>query len=187
MEDRRNTREHKGREKDMEKLTPRGTKGGERRKKGKPLTLKGIFNLSKKVLTQVEVKVLEKGLTFAPTNKIDTFGMFIDTEKCIRKLMLKKAFSKNNHIERNYETKSTKENSNYTHAMLKTKSEYIPTQEKGSYIKTYKELVKKDLAQLIERYEKSGQKKGKIILTKNESMALEEIKKRRIPYNQTSR
>ena len=49
-----------------------------------------VFNLSKKVLTDIEIKVLEKGLDYAPIqNKINELELRKDFEDFCRRMRLK--------------------------------------------------------------------------------------------------
>ena len=49
-----------------------------------------VFNLSRKVLTNIEIKVLEKGLDFAPIqNKINHPELRSDFEEFLRKVRTK--------------------------------------------------------------------------------------------------
>ena len=49
------------------------------------------FNLSKKVLTDAEIKVLEKGLDYAPIqNKVNEPELCSDFEECCRRIRLKR-------------------------------------------------------------------------------------------------
>lgn len=119
----------------------RGTQAGQKHKIKS--SHNGIFKLSSRTFTQDEEKVLKKCRTFAPTNKPNKFEMFIDTEKCIRKIMLKKAFAKNDCIEKNYTPCTDIKEDPFLHTSLKKKSDYIPSKDKGNYIKMYEECIKK--------------------------------------------
>ena len=51
---------------------------------------KSVFNLSKKVLTETEIRVLEKGLGFAPTpTKINETDLRADFNEFARKIRCK--------------------------------------------------------------------------------------------------
>lgn len=90
----------------------------------------GVYNLTTKILEPDQIKVLQKGLKFAPTNQFNTFQAYNNTHKFIRKLSLKKLFSKNtNHKESN---KSLE----YIHTELKPKSTFNPTNANSHFINT---------------------------------------------------
>lgn len=59
---------------------------------GNPTSMK-IYNLSTYTLNAYERSLLEKGLSFCPTNNPDEFQLFIDLHAFIRKLTLKRHFS----------------------------------------------------------------------------------------------
>lgn len=80
---RRNTKEP------GKKKQTRGCRGG-RKKKKKSALGKGIYNLSNATFTDEEHQVLNLGLKFAPDRTLDTFEAYIDLQKFMRKLNLKK-------------------------------------------------------------------------------------------------
>ena len=56
---------------------------------------KSVFNLSKKVLTKTEIRVLEKGLGFASTpTKINETDLRADINEFARKMRCKRAYWK---------------------------------------------------------------------------------------------
>lgn len=65
----------------------RGSKGGRRSraKKEKNLENKRVVNLSTIELSKPESSLLNKGLKFAPSRKLNKFEMFIDINKYVRK------------------------------------------------------------------------------------------------------
>lgn len=71
----------------------RGTRGG--KKKKKRILGQGIHNLSNVQFTDDEIKVLDLRLKFAPDKTIDKFEVYIDLQKCIRTLNIKKHFALN--------------------------------------------------------------------------------------------
>lgn len=117
----------------------------------------GVFNLSKHQLTNNQEKVLQRGLNFAPTNQPNSFNLFIDTQKFIRKLTLKKYFMNNNAAIQNYEQQNTK-----------VKTTFIPSQEKVKAIETKEKLISRDLEHLETNRSKDN-------LTKGERQALKEL------------
>lgn len=52
-----------------------------------------IFNLSKHELNPYEISLLEKGVSFCPTNRVDSFTLFLDLHKFLRKLTLQRLFT----------------------------------------------------------------------------------------------
>lgn len=52
-----------------------------------------MFNLSGYNLNPYEIRLLEKGLSFCPTNKVDEFQLFLDLNAFTRKLTLTRHFS----------------------------------------------------------------------------------------------
>lgn len=70
----------------------RGRRGGKKKKKASKLLGQGIFNLSNVQFTQDELGVLELGLKYAPDKPLDKFEAYIDLQKFLRKLYIKKTF-----------------------------------------------------------------------------------------------
>lgn len=68
----------------------RGCRGGSKKKKRK--LGEGIFNLTSKTFSQEELLVLDKGIKYALTKSFNQFEAFIDLQKFVRKLNLKKTF-----------------------------------------------------------------------------------------------
>lgn len=71
----------------------RGRRGGRGKKKEKKQLNQGIFNLTGVEFSDQEMEVLRQGLKFAPDKDIEKFELFIDVEKYIRKLNIKKHFA----------------------------------------------------------------------------------------------
>lgn len=76
----------------MEPQSPRrrGCRVGSKKKKDG--LGKGIFNLTNIVFSKEEFIVLDKGIKFAPKKPFNIFETFIDLQRFIRKLNLKKHF-----------------------------------------------------------------------------------------------
>lgn len=70
----------------------RGKLGGKKKKKQRILGT-GIFNLSDVSFSNDELKVLDLGLKFSPEKDADKFEVYIDLQKFMRKLNLKKHFA----------------------------------------------------------------------------------------------
>lgn len=79
-----------------------------------------IINLSDTKKSDAQIRVLNKGLKFAPTPKVSKFEAYIGVEKFIRKICLKKYFLKNPILEQ--EEKPHK----YVHTELKETSKKFP-------------------------------------------------------------
>lgn len=71
------------------KRQTRGKRGGRKKKKESVLG-KGIYNLSSSAFTDEELKVMDLGLKFAPDKRLNKFEAYIDHQKFMRKLNLKK-------------------------------------------------------------------------------------------------
>lgn len=114
----------------------------------------GIFNLSKKELTEHHKSLLNKGMKFAPDNKPDHFQMFIDANKFIRNINLKKYFMGVQKVNPTVEKKGGENinreelldiTSKFAHTVLKNKSEFIPKVCNNECIDTFKRIVTKEL------------------------------------------
>ncbi|XP_077112960.1 uncharacterized protein LOC143768157 [Ranitomeya variabilis] len=86
---------------DVETTRDSQSKGNERKKKfpdmfqkaqrnGRPADRYQVVNLSSRVLTEEQINVLQRGLTFSPSNNLDPFTSVKDTHLFARKLVLKK-------------------------------------------------------------------------------------------------
>lgn len=74
----------------------RGTRGGRRiQAKTEKSVRDRIFNLSKKVLTDAEKKILGKGRKFALPSKLNTFPTYMDVHKYVHKLNIKRYIMSN--------------------------------------------------------------------------------------------
>uniref|UniRef100_A0A8C5Q1A3 Reverse transcriptase domain-containing protein n=1 Tax=Leptobrachium leishanense TaxID=445787 RepID=A0A8C5Q1A3_9ANUR len=127
--------------------------------------MNGIFNLSHRVLSDTEVKVLNKGLKFAPTNNLDKFNVYIDLQRFKRKLSLKFFFLKNP-IERDI-----RQNLGPTlHTPLKNPSKFYTRHVVSNEIKVFKNLIMNDI-------EKMSLKNKNYNLTKEEKIAIRSLQK----------
>ncbi|XP_063800256.1 mucin-5AC-like [Pseudophryne corroboree] len=110
-----------------------------------------------------ERKVLTRGLKFAPTSQLEPFGFYVDLQKFIRKLTLRRFFTgKNNDEVGNSEAQSG--------SQFKPKSLFYPTFAKGSFIDCFSKLVLDDVEQTLRK------KRRKCNLTKKEWSALKSLK-----------
>lgn len=64
-----------------------------------------IFNLSSYILSEMEINLLSKGLSYCPTTRINEFQLFMDLNKFIRKITLTRHFNIQDHSI-NYESTS---------------------------------------------------------------------------------
>lgn len=104
-----------------------------------------IFNLSSYTLSDIETKVLSKGLSFCPTTGANNFELFMDLHSFTRKLTLQRHF--NIHAEpitaecniiQQTDINSTPPP---IHSKLRPKSTFYPVHSKGNYIETFYDLV----------------------------------------------
>uniref|UniRef100_A0A8C5MHD2 Reverse transcriptase domain-containing protein n=1 Tax=Leptobrachium leishanense TaxID=445787 RepID=A0A8C5MHD2_9ANUR len=119
----------------------RGRRIRRRKEEGKTQQDGGIFNLTDTPLTDIEVKVLQKGMKYAPTKHMNLFDMYIDLQKFKKNLCLKKYFLKNP-INR----PSTFQF--YHHTNLKEKSTFFPKSLISQEINTFEEMIMTDLSKL---------------------------------------
>uniref|UniRef100_A0A8C5MP67 Reverse transcriptase domain-containing protein n=1 Tax=Leptobrachium leishanense TaxID=445787 RepID=A0A8C5MP67_9ANUR len=147
----------------------RGKRAGKqlrkREKREETIPLRGIFNLSNKNLTKIEISVLNKGLKFAPTNSVDKFGMYIDLQRFKRKLSLKKYFLKQP-AERGILQNCT----SMVHTNLKNKSKFFPRHMISDEIKVFEKLVMGDIERMSTKINHHN-------LTKEENLALKNLQK----------
>lgn len=59
------------------------------------IVCEGVFNLSGEELTRAEKLTLNQGLKYAPRKPLNKFQMFLDVQKYIRKLSIKRYFVSN--------------------------------------------------------------------------------------------
>lgn len=150
-------------EREKKKKFRRGKRGGVKSKKRKkelsPLEVeKGtikIFNLSSHDLNPYEIKLLEKGLSFCPDNKADSFELFLDLHQFTRKLTLKRFFAiqeRQNKPHTHNEQGSHNSGIPLEHICkkkeVKSKSAFYPTSSQGNFIETFHDLVASDLEEL---------------------------------------
>lgn len=111
-----------------------------------------IFNLSSHILSENEISVLSRGLSFCPTNKIDEYQLFVDLHKYIRKLTLSRHFNLHKTDTEEPIVDNTLASTSDTtgiassspppiHTELKPVSKFYPTHSKGNFIETFSSLV----------------------------------------------
>lgn len=120
-----------------------------------------VINLSKKDLTDAQVSVLSKGLSFVPTCTDKSFDTKVDLFKFFRKIKLKRVFSQN--------TVSSLETNQRTGTHFKPKSKFCPMVNNSS-INTYCRLVEQEAMSVYTRQTNHIQKN----LTRTEEKALNE-------------
>lgn len=123
-----------------------------------------VINLSKKDLTDAQVSVLSKGLSFVPTCTDKPFDTKVDLFKFFRKIKLKHVFSQN--------TVSGQETHQRTGTHFKPKSKFCPIVNNSS-INTYCRLVEQEAMSVYTRQTNHIQKN----LTRTEEQALNELMK----------
>lgn len=97
------------------------------------------------------MRILDLGLKFAPQKKIDKFEVFIDLQKFIRKLKIKKHYALNNKIT------PTVEPSGFAHKKLKNNSIFNPKVPGDQCIGAFKRMVESDLAKLNTKSSRNSQ------------------------------
>uniref|UniRef100_A0A8C5WHF8 Reverse transcriptase domain-containing protein n=1 Tax=Leptobrachium leishanense TaxID=445787 RepID=A0A8C5WHF8_9ANUR len=108
------------------------------------------------------MKVLNKGLKFAPTKKIDKFGVFVDLQKFKRSLCLKKYFLKDP-----VTRQVLGENDGWRHTELKKKSHFYPKHLISKEITTFETMVLDEMEKIQPMRSQN--------LTKEEKEALKEL------------
>lgn len=122
------------------KRRTRGCRGGKRQKKKRNLE-GGIFNLSNVVFSENEHKVLELGLKFALDKNLNKFDVFIDFQKFIRKMNIKKFYAKNNSAtEQAFEE--------FIHTTLRNNSVFNPKLTNNHFVEVFKSVVEQDFKKL---------------------------------------
>ena len=127
----------------------------------------GIFNLSGVDLTEDEIRVLDKGLKFAPVRNLNKFETYVSVQKYIRNLNLKKYFLSNPVIKNNIAVTSH-------HSTLRNKSVFNPQYTDTKHLDVFRNLVCKDLdslrikkvkdSQCIQRGIASLEKRNEIVI-----------------------
>lgn len=116
----------------------RGKRGGKKKKEAQKLLGQGIFNLSSVQFTREELKVLELGLKYAPDKPFDQFEAFIDLQKFLRKLNIKKHFAMNPGELRRVD-------SDFEQTRLKNNSIFNPKTPGNQCINAFKKMVEGDI------------------------------------------
>lgn len=125
----------------------RGCRGGRRVQKKKRGRLDGICNLENIKLNNKEVNILNAGLKCAANKPINTFSVYNDVHKYIRKINMKRYFLGINSAPSN-------KIGNITIGVdsgLKNKSLFNPPQPSNKHVEVFKQMVLKDVEKLIPR------------------------------------
>ncbi|PIO11720.1 hypothetical protein AB205_0093780 [Aquarana catesbeiana] len=136
----------------------RGKRGGAKKKKARVLG-GGIFNLSEATFNEEEMKTLDLGLKYAPEKCLDPFEAYIDLQKFIRKLNIRKFFA----MKGENKLLMEKEAPIYKHSQLKNNSVFNPNTQQNESLTTFKKMVEQDIRKL-----KPKKVKAKIWKTINE-------------------
>uniref|UniRef100_A0A8C5QN04 GIY-YIG domain-containing protein n=1 Tax=Leptobrachium leishanense TaxID=445787 RepID=A0A8C5QN04_9ANUR len=110
----------------------------------------GIFNLSNVDLDESEISLLNKGLKFAPTKEPNDFALFLDLQRFLRKLSIKKFFYKK---EESFKPEApsiaeTDIQEVLPHTKFKRKSTFFPTWEKVNNIKVFGDMLEEEFREI---------------------------------------
>lgn len=118
----------------------------------KPIITDFFKTVTPNKLSPLEMKLLEKCLSFCPTHNIDSFQFFFRFTPYSRKLTLKRFFLINeqqipettsNEPSQNEQIETIGKKKN-----IKGKSDFYPTASRGNFIDTFHGLVQDDLEQI---------------------------------------
>ncbi|XP_056391505.1 uncharacterized protein LOC130284782 isoform X2 [Hyla sarda] len=112
-----------------------------------------LFNLSSYLLSENEINLLSKGLSFCPSSRPSDFQLFLYLNQYIRKLTLTRHFSitKNNTQVDSIPPIEENINSMVKHVSVKTKSFFYPIHHRGNYLDTFYAVVQKEFMSLCEK------------------------------------
>lgn len=97
------------------------------------------------------MRVLDLGLKYAPEKSLDPFEVFIDLQKFVRKLNIRKFFA----IKGEQEPQKENEDSIYKHSKLKNNSTFNPNTQQNESLITFKKMVEQDIRKMNPRKTKS--------------------------------
>lgn len=126
----------------------RGRRRGKNKKKKMRILGKGIYNLSDVQFSKEELEVLDLGLKFAPDKPLDKFEVYIDLQKFMRKLNIKKHFAMNT-------DNRIKENSEYIQTNLRNNSIFNLKMQGNQCMGAFKKIVEDDLRDLEKKNRKT--------------------------------
>lgn len=119
----------------------RGRRAGRREQKKKIPVGAGIFNISGQELDKEELKVLDRGLKYAPVKNLNKFDTFIQIHKYIRTLNQKKYF-----LSKPDTRPAITEHDH--HSSLKNRSVFNPNNSDNKYVEVFKSMVLEDIDKL---------------------------------------
>lgn len=117
----------------------------------------GIY-ISSQELSNDQISLLSKGLSFVPSSGLNVFGLKVDVFKCVRRIKLRHFFSKN-----------TDSASSTQASVFRAKSTYCPNTNNAS-INTFCRVVQQDIMQMAAKPHPSPAN-----LTQSERAALNEL------------
>ena len=127
-----------------------------------------VTNLSSRMLTATEEKLLSKGLSFIPTQRnIDVWRVHSDLAEWERRMRLREYFA-NKEPESDEEDNSSDEEGSVNFIKKKKKSNFTPKPGRDKWLDAYIEVVKKDVIDGIK-------KKVEMNITNKEEKALKSI------------
>lgn len=120
----------------------RGKRGGMRIRKKKRTLGADVFNLSSIILTEEELKVLDLGLKCIPCAKLNTFDTYIDVNKSVHRLNIKKYF------ELNKANGNKDKDTTYQHSNLRNASTFNPKNKGNEFLQGNKTMVENDIKKI---------------------------------------
>lgn len=103
--------------------------------------MQGIFNLSDVTFTLDELKVLVLGLKYAPDRDLNKYDIFIDFQKFMRKINIKKHFSRAT-------PQLEQEVPYFNHTNLRNNLVFNPINPNSHFSEVFKTLVQQDLDEI---------------------------------------
>lgn len=90
------------------------------------------------------MKVLDSGLKYAPDKELDKFEVYIDLQKFVRKLNIKKFFALN----RKEKNQANQQIPYYKHSNLRNNSIFNPKTQQNESLVVFKKMVERDLRKI---------------------------------------
>lgn len=129
-----------------------------------------VFNLSSKTLDQFHLSILNRGLSFVPTNHLKKFDIKVDLFKFFRQLRLREFFD--NGTEQDDLNSQTASNTEESRKVFRGKSLFMPPVNRNNSIETYCRLVEQEVDAFLNENQRSAYNN----LSKEEKKALEDLK-----------
>lgn len=129
-----------------------------------------MFNLSSKTLDQFHLSILNRGLSFVPTNHLKKFDIKVDLFKFFRQLRLREFFD--NGTEQDDLNSQTASNTEESRKVFRGKSLFMPPVNRNNSIETYCRLVEQEVDAFLNENQRSAYNN----LSKEEKKALEDLK-----------